>query len=57
MADFGYEERPVSKKRKPPSTDEVEAPPSPWRTNPMDSIIRDMEGVRSRIAEYELQMQ
>ena len=25
--------------------------------NPVDSIIRDLEGVRSRIAEYELQNQ
>ena len=25
--------------------------------NPVDSIIRDLEGIRSRIAEYELQMQ
>jgi hypothetical protein len=25
--------------------------------SPVDSIIRDLEGVRSRIAEYELQMQ
>ena len=29
----------------------------PLEDNPVDSIIRDLEGVRSRIAEYELQMQ
>ena len=29
----------------------------PLEDNPMDSIISDLEGVRSRIAEYELQMQ
>jgi hypothetical protein len=29
----------------------------PLEDNPVDSIIRDLEGVRSRIAEYELQIQ
>ena len=29
----------------------------PLEGNPVDSIIRDLEGVRSRIAEYEPQMQ
>jgi hypothetical protein len=42
----------------PPRPKEEEHPPSPWKTIRLIPLfIRDLERVRSRIAEYELQMQ
>jgi hypothetical protein len=67
--EFSNKERPVSKKRKlileNLATWTMSATkPRGGRTstftledNPVDSIIRDLEGVRFRIAGYELQMQ
>jgi hypothetical protein len=69
VVELGNEERPVTKKRKlmlgnhatrtMSATKPVGSKTStfPLEDNPVDSIIRDLEGVRSRIAEYELQMQ
>jgi hypothetical protein len=69
VVELSNEERPVTKKRKlmlgnratriRSATKPVEGGTStfPLEDNPVDSIIRDLEGVRSRIAEYELQMQ
>ena len=69
VADFSNEERPVSKKMKLmlenlATRTRSATKPGGGRTstftledNPMDSIIRDLEGVRSRITENELQMQ
>jgi hypothetical protein len=69
VAEFNNEERPVSKKRKlmlgnlAKRTKSATKPGGGGTStfsledNPVDSIIRDLEGVRYRIAEYELQMQ
>jgi hypothetical protein len=69
VAEFSSEKRPVSKKRKLmmenlATRTRSATKPGGGRTftftledNPMDSIICDLEGVRSRIAEFELQMQ
>ena len=69
VADFNNEERSMSKKRKlmlrnlATRTMSATKPGGGGTStftledNPVDSIIRDLEGVRSRIAEYELQMQ
>jgi hypothetical protein len=67
-AEFSNEERPVSKKRKLMLGNLATRTRSATKhggggtstftleDNPVDSIIRDLEGVRSRIAEYERQM-
>ena len=69
MVELSNEERPVSKKKKliggNPTTRTRSAtkaggggtPTFTLEDNPVDSIVCDLEGVRSRIAEYELQMQ
>jgi hypothetical protein len=69
VVEFKNEERPVSKKRKlilgnlATRTRSTTKPGGGGTStftledNPVDFIIRDLEGVRSRIAEYELQMQ
>jgi hypothetical protein len=59
-------ERPTTKKRKlmlgnratrtKSATKPVGGGTSTLEDNPVDAIIRDLEGVRARIAEYELQM-
>ena len=66
MVELSNEERPVSKKRKleggnlatriRSATKAKGERTSPFTLgdNPVDSIIRDLEGVRSRIAEFEL---
>ena len=69
VVELSNEERPVTKKwklmlgiratRTRSATKTVEDGTStfPLEDNPVDSIIRDLEGVRSRIASYMLQMQ
>jgi hypothetical protein len=69
VAEFNNEEWPVSKKRNlmlenlATRTRSATKPGGCGTStfiledNPVDSIIRDLEGERSRIAEYELQMQ
>ena len=68
MVELSNEERPVTKKRNlmlgnratrtRSATKPVGGETSTFilEDNPVDGIIRDFEGVRSRIAEYELQM-
>ena len=68
MVELSNEERPVTKKRNlmlgnratrtRSATKPVGGETSTFilEDNPVDGIIRDLEGVRSRIAEYELQM-
>ena len=69
VVELSNEERPVTKKRKLMlgncstrtrfATKPVEGGTStfPLEDNPVDFIIRDLEGIRSWIAKYELQMQ
>ena len=69
MVEFSSEGRPVTKKRKlmlgnratriRSTTKPIGGGTStvPLEDNPVDSIIRDLKEIRSRIAEYELQMQ
>jgi hypothetical protein len=66
VVELSNEERPATKKRKlmlgnratrtKSATKPVGGGTSTLEDNPVDVIIRDLEGVRSRIAEYELQM-
>ena len=68
MAEFSNEERTVTRKRKltlenrptrtRSATKSVGGGPSTFteEDNPVDAIIRDLEGVRSRMTEYKLQM-
>ena len=68
MVELSNKERPVSKKRKliggNPATQNMSATKAEGggtstftlEDNPVDSIIRDLEGLRSRITEYHLQI-
>jgi hypothetical protein len=68
VVEFSNEKRPVSKKKKlilGNIATRIRSATKPGgggtsiftlEDNPVDSIIHDLEGVRSRIAEYELQM-